>query len=98
MLDPSNAVLLTRHRLIAEAACEVLRRDGIDVDGVYPYLAGAAAQDFVRNRTCDPYINDWRIKFAQHFIDKGERWWPVALAVAKECSRPARTTAIPSPR
>jgi len=83
MLDPDNAVLLTRHRLIAEAACEVLRKDGIDVDQCYPFLAAAALQDFVKYQTCDPYINDWQVKLAQHFISKGERWWPVARAVAE---------------
>lgn len=83
MLDPGNTALLTRHRLIAEAACAVLRQDGVDVDGCYPFLARAARQDFVTNLTGDPHIKNWHMALPQYFINGGERRWPVARAVAE---------------
>jgi hypothetical protein len=64
MLDSGDTYILTRHRRIAEAACAVMREDGYDVDRWYPFLAGAARRDFIKNHTRDPNIDDWNIGLA----------------------------------
>ncbi len=83
MLDSGATYVLTRHRRIAEAACEVMREDGYDVNRWFSLLAGAALRDFKINFTRDPNIEDWNTGLAEHFIRKGERWWLVARAVTK---------------
>jgi predicted MPP superfamily phosphohydrolase/DNA polymerase III delta prime subunit len=83
MLDSGETYILTRHRRIAEAAISVLREDDYEVDRVYPFLAGAARRDFTKNHTRDPNIDDWNTGLAEHFLDRGERQWPLARAIEK---------------
>jgi predicted MPP superfamily phosphohydrolase len=83
MLDSGDVYVLTRHRRIAEAACLVMREDQDNVDRWYPFLARAAILDFKKNFTRDAYIRDWNFHLAEHFLQKGHRWWTVAREVAK---------------
>jgi hypothetical protein len=59
MLDSGETYILTRHRRIAETACEALREDGYDVDSWYPYLASSALKEFVQRRSGNPDIGRW---------------------------------------
>jgi len=63
--------LLTRHRRIAEAAIQVLRDEvaefGIDVDRLYPVLAGAATRCFRENWAFVHHLGDWTFALAKHF-------------------------------
>jgi hypothetical protein len=83
MLDSGDTYVLTRHRRIAEVACEVMREDGDDVDRWYPSLARAAIQAFVRRTFVVADIKDWTHTLAGHFLRKGERWRSIARNVAK---------------
>lgn len=81
MTDPGRGALLTRHRLIAETACEVLREDGYDIDRWYAALARAASILALR-REHVPSIASWRFDLARHFVKKGEHCWPLARQIA----------------
>ena len=83
MLDSGDVYVLTRHRRIAEAACTILREDEDDVNRWFPFLARAAQRAFVANAFFVSDLQDWNTELANHFVDKGERWWSVAKAVAK---------------
>jgi hypothetical protein len=83
MLDSSEIYVLIRHRRIAEAVCAVLREDGEDVDRYYPFLARAAVRNFRENAQHDPKIVNWAYRLAKHFVEKGERFFPIARGVAK---------------
>ncbi len=83
MLDSGETYILTRHRRIAEAACETLEDDGYDFKRWYPYLAKSAHREFVDRYSGNPDIAKWEFEFANHFIGKGARSWPVARNVAK---------------
>lgn len=82
MLDAGNTYVLTRHRIIAEAACKVMREDGYDVDGLYPFLARKAVMCF-RAKGWVPELAGWRFRLAEHFVELGEGFWPLARNVAK---------------
>jgi hypothetical protein len=81
MLDAGATYVLTRHRRIAEAACEVMREDGADIDRWYPMLAHAARKHFLDKRAT-PEIMDWSVHLPEHFVGNRDRW-PIARAVAK---------------
>ncbi len=83
MLNSGDTYVLTRHRRIAEAACAVMREDEDDVDLWFPFLARAAQRAFAANAFFVSNLQDWNTGLAEHFVDKGERWWPIARAVAK---------------
>jgi Calcineurin-like phosphoesterase len=83
MLDSGDVYVLTRHRRIAEAACVIMREDEDDVDQWYPALARAAIRAFVKNAFFVSSLQDWTFGLARHFLEKGERWWPVARNIAK---------------
>jgi Mrp family chromosome partitioning ATPase len=83
MLDSGNVYLLTRHRRIAEAACAVLRENNEKIDRWYPFLARAARSYYRAKRVTLPDIAEWSFGLAVHFVDRGERWWPIARSVAK---------------
>jgi hypothetical protein len=82
MLDSGDTYVLTRHRRIAEAACAVLREDGYDVDRWYSFLAQAAGKS-VRAGRWTANLGDWDFALADHFVKKGERWWSLAVRIAK---------------
>lgn len=82
MLERGQATLLTRHRLIAEAACQVLREDGYDLDRWYLALARAACRMALQHREA-PGLAQWRFSLARHFVKKGEPYWPLARRIAK---------------
>jgi len=94
MLDSGDSYVLTRHRRIAEAAREVMREDGEDVDHWYPFLVRAAILSFTRNYSRDPNIQSWNAGLANHFVDKGERRWPVARATARAAREAAPADAF----
>ena len=102
MLDSGDTFVLTRHRRIAEAACEVMREDGDNVDRWYPFLARAGRLEFKNDFTRDhPNVRDWTFGLSRHFLERGERWWTIARAVAKaiyevEPSDPLCLTALSS--
>jgi hypothetical protein len=83
MLDTGDTYILTRHRRVAEAACTVLREDEYNLDRFYPFLARAALLNFTKNHTNDPDIRRWNVGLPQHFVERGNRWWPIAREVAK---------------
>lgn len=83
MLDSGDTYVLTRHRRIAEAACAVMREDGDNIDQWYTFLTRAALLDFTKNYSRNPDIQRWNVELANHFVDKGQRWWPIARSVAK---------------
>jgi hypothetical protein len=86
MLDSGDAYVLTRHRRIAEAACDIMREDEDDIDRWYPFLARAAQLDFKKNYSRDPNIQSWNTGLANYFVEKAELRWSVARAVAKAVS------------
>jgi hypothetical protein len=90
MLDSGDTYVLTRHRRIAEAACAVMREDGYNIDQWYAFLTRAALLDFTKNYSRNPDIQRWNIELANHFVDKGQRWWPIARSVAKAAFEAAR--------
>ena len=83
MLDSGETYILTRHRRIAETACEALQDDGYDVKKWYPYLARSALREFVDRRSGNPDINNWQYELSRHFVGRGERGWTMARNVAK---------------
>jgi Domain of unknown function (DUF4062) len=90
MLDAGHAYVLTRHRLIAEAACAVLKEDGEDVGRWYAFLARAARRHFKSYSTTGeltPDIRKWTFELAQHFVKRGEqdgeRWSAIAREIAR---------------
>jgi hypothetical protein len=83
MLDSGDHYVLTRHRRIAEAACDIMREDGEDINSLYPFLARAARLDFRRNFTADPNIGEWTFRLAEDFLQKDEGWCVIAREIAK---------------
>jgi hypothetical protein len=83
MLDSGETYILSRHRRIAEAACETLADDGYNVRRWFPYLARSARREFVLKHSCNPDISKWQFALAKHFVGKGENSWIVARSVAK---------------
>jgi hypothetical protein len=83
MLDSGETVILTRHRRIAETACEALREDGYDVAQWFAFLARAAEIEKSRRRGFVPALENWRFGLAEHFIGKGAPTWPLARQIAK---------------
>lgn len=83
MLDSGDTFVLTRHRRIAEAACVVMREDEEEVDRWFPSLARAAQRAFIANAFFVSNLQDWNTELANHFVNKGERWWPVGRLIAK---------------
>jgi len=80
MLDSGETYILTRHRRIAETACEVLREDGYDLNKWYPH------REFVQRRSRNPDIAKWDFDLARHFVTKGSGFWALARNVAKALS------------
>ena len=83
MLDSGDTYVLTRHRRIAEAACAVMREDEDNVDKWYSILARAALQAFKADAFFVFNLQDWTFGLAKNFVQKDERWWPIARNVAK---------------
>src|SRR5205807_887589 len=81
MLDSGETYILTRHRRIAETACDALREDGYDVDKWYPHLARSARKEFMQRRSGNPDIAKWDFELARHFVDKGVANWNLARTV-----------------
>lgn len=81
MLDAGDAYVLTRHRRIADAACAVMREDGENIDRWYAFLARAALRHFHDKRPT-PDIANWTFGLARHFVEAGQRWWPIAGSIA----------------
>jgi Calcineurin-like phosphoesterase len=94
MLDSGDTFVLTRHRRIAEAACAVMREDEDGIDRWFPFLARAAQRAFVADAFFVSNLQDWNTELANHFVEKGERWWPVARSVAKAAYEAAPTDAF----
>ena len=82
MLDSGRTYVLTRHRRIAEVACEVLEEDGYDLRQTYPRLA-RAAELFGRSRRLGLDMQRWRFDLANHFVAKGKDTWPLARSISK---------------
>ena len=83
MVDGGTGYVLTRHRRIAEVACECLIEAGYDADKWFPYLAYAAFSEYRSTRAHRPDISHWLNGLVQHFIERGEDKWETARAVAK---------------
>lgn len=83
MLEMGQAALLTRHRVIAEAACQVLREDGYDLDRWYGLLTRAACR-MALQRLETPALAQWRFDLPRHFVKKGEPYWPLARRIGLE--------------
>ena len=84
MLDSGETYLLTRHRRIAEAACETLEDEGYGLNRWYAFLARAALHEFRKNHSANPDIAKWTYDLPSYFVRKGERFWPVARSIAQE--------------
>lgn len=83
MLDAGDTYVLTRHRRIAETACEVLREDTYNLDQWYPKLAAAASRLFKSgNKLLAPDMKSWTYGLSGHFIAERRRW-PLAVDIAK---------------
>ena len=83
MLDSGATYVLTRHRRIAEAACAVMLEDGDNIERWYSFLASAARRRYPATKQVTPEVGQWSLDLPEHFLDKGERWWPIARATAK---------------
>ena len=83
MLDSGETFVLTRHRRIAETACDALREDGYDVKQWFAFLARSAEVEGGRKGVHIPGFESWRFGLAEHFIGKGEHTWPLARQIAK---------------
>lgn len=83
MLDTGETFILTRHRRIAETACEALRDDGYDIDKWFPFLGRAAEISWSRHGAFVPVLDRWRFRLAEHFVKKGTPSWPLARHIGK---------------
>jgi hypothetical protein len=60
-----------------------MREDEDNVDRWFPILARAVQTAFVKNAFFVSNLQDWTFGLARHFVEKGDRVWPVARNVAK---------------
>jgi predicted phosphodiesterase len=85
LIDAGQTYILTRHRVIAEAVCDILSDDpAFNLKAAYPLLARSARELFrINSQLVQDEIAQWNYDLAARFLEKGQLWWPVAEAVAK---------------